>query len=141
MSNENINESRDIKKNKEAYINYVCPYCWNTLDNCTCELFPPYHLILIDRNIQEHIRILNEKGYSTMACCEGHKNVCVNTYISFPDDYFQETGIPEGFKFDKNHRTISYTYSSKLSEEKMNELKAEKLKILLEWIKGLPSRR
>ena len=78
-----------MNKNKEAYTNYVCPYCWNTLDKCTCELFPPYHLILIDRNIQEHVRLLNEKGYRTMACCEGHRMRCINTYITFADDYFK----------------------------------------------------
>ena len=129
-----------MKKNKEAYINYVCPHCWNTLDNCTCKLFPPYHLIFIDRNIQEHIRILNEKGYRTMGCCEGHRVRCINTYIAFPNDYFKEIGTPEGFKYDKKRRTITYTYSPKLTERKMEELKAEKLAILLEWIKGLPDR-
>ena len=129
-----------MKKNKKAYINYVCPYCWNTLDNCICELFPPYHLVFIDRNIQEHIRILNEKGYHTIGCCEGHKTTCINTYIAFSEDYFKETGIAEGFKYDKNRRMISYTYSQKLTEEKMEELKAEKLKTLLDWIKSLPNK-
>lgn len=129
-----------MEKNKKAYINYVCPYCWNTLDNCTCELFPPYHLVFIDRNIQEHIRILNEKGYRTIGCCEGHKTICINTYIAFPEDYFKETDIAKGFKYDKKRRIISYTYSQKLTEEKMEKLKAEKLKILLDWIKSLPSK-
>lgn len=129
-----------MKKNKAAYNNYVCPYCWNTLNNCTCELFPPYHLIFIDKNIQEHIRILNEKGYRTTACCEGHRTKCINTYISFSEDYFNNIGTPEGFKYDKKRKTITYTYSMKLSEEKMEELKSEKLLILSEWIKNLPNR-
>lgn len=129
-----------MKKNKEAYFNYVCPYCWNTLDMCTCELFPPYHLIFIDKNIQEHIRILNEKGYRTMACCEGHRTRCINTYISFPEDYFNEVGTPEGFKYDKKRRTITYTYSQKLTGESMEKLKEKKLAILLEWVKSLPNR-
>ena len=129
-----------MKKNKKAYINYVCPYCWNTLDNCTCELFPPYHLVFIDRNIQGHIRILNEKGYRTTGCCEGHKTTCINTYVAFAEDYFEETGIVEGFKYDKKRRMVSYTYSQKLTEEKMEKLKAEKLKILLDWIKNLPNK-
>ena len=129
-----------MKKNKTAYNNYVCPYCWNTLNNCTCKLFPPYHLIFIDKNIQEHIRILNEKGYRTTACCEGHRTKCINTYISFSEDYFNNIGTPEGFKYDKKRKTITYTYSMKLSEEKMEELKSEKLLILSEWIKNLPNR-
>lgn len=129
-----------MKKNKEAYINYVCPYCWNTLDDCVCELFPPYHLIFIDRNIQEHIRILNKKNYRTTGCCEGHRTRCINTYITFPEDYFKEIDTPEGFKYDRKRRTITYTYSLKLTEEKMEELKAEKLAVLLEWVKNLPDR-
>lgn len=42
-----------MERNKEAYLNYVCPYCWNTLDECICELFPPYHLLLIDHGMQD----------------------------------------------------------------------------------------
>ena len=130
-----------MKKNKEAYTNYVCPYCWRTLDNCICELFPPYHLIFIDKNIQEHIRILNNKGYHTMGCCEGHRTICINTYIAFADNYFKDIDTPKGFKYDKKRRIITYTYSPKLTERKMEELKAEKLAVLLEWVKGLPDRR
>lgn len=129
-----------MEKSKDAYINYVCPYCWNTIDYCACDLFPPYHLILIDRNMQEHIRILNEKGYRTMACCEGHKEVCISTYISFADNYFRKISIPEGFKYDTKRRIISCVYPPKLSEEKMEELKKENLAILLEWCKNLPNR-
>lgn len=129
-----------MEKNKDAYMNYICPYCWNTLDNCICELFPPYHLIFIDKNIQEHIRLLNAKGYRTTACCEGHREVCINTYIAFADNYFKDVGTPEGFKYDKKRRMVTYTYSMKLAEEKMEELKKEKLAVLLEWCKSLPSR-
>ena len=129
-----------MERNKNAYMNFVCPYCWNTLDNCTCELFPPYHTVFIDKNIQEHIRILNNKGYYTTGCCEGHREVCINTYIAFADNYFKEINTPEGFKYDKKRRIITYTYSTKLTEEKMEELKQEKLMTLLEWCKNLPKR-
>lgn len=129
-----------MEKNKDVYMNYVCPYCWHTLDNCTCELFPPYSLIYIDKNIQEHIRILNEKGYRTMACCEGHMDVCISTYISFADNYFKDMDMPDGFKYDKKRRAISYVYSMKLTEEKMEELKRKKLEALLNWCKNLPNR-
>lgn len=129
-----------MEKNKDAYMNYVCPYCWNTLDNCTCKLFPPYHLIFVDENIQEHIRILNEKGYRTTACCEGHMEVCINTYIAFADDYFKGVDKPHGFKYIKKRRMISYTYSTRLKKEKMEEIKREKLETLLEWCKSLPNR-
>ena len=129
-----------MERNKEAYENFVCPYCWNTLNNCTCDLFPPYYTIFIDKNIQEHIRILNEKRYHTMACCEGHRTVCLNTYIAFADDYFVDTELPEGFEWDKKRRIITYTYSMKLTVEQMQELKREKLETLLKWCKSLPKR-
>lgn len=129
-----------MRKSKSAYMNYICPYCWHTLNNCTCDLFPPYHLIFIDKNIQEHIRILNEKGYYTTACCEGHIKVCINTYVAFADNYFVGVGIPEGFRYDKKRKTISYTYSTKLSKVEMEKVKMEKLETLLEWCKRLPNR-
>ena len=129
-----------MRRSKKAYINYVCPYCWHTLNKCSCDLFPPYHLILIDENIQEHICILNEKGYRTTGCCEGHNKVCINTYIAFAKDYFEDTDTPEGFKYNKKKKMITYAYSTRLTKENMEELKKEKLKILLEWCKSLPNR-
>lgn len=129
-----------MRRNKNAYMNYVCPYCLNTLNKCSCTLFPPYQLILIDKNIQEHVRILNEKGYRTTACCEGHKDVCISTYIAFASHYFDDTSVPEGFKYDKKRKTVIYTYSTKLIEEEMEELKKEKLETLLTWCKNLPNR-
>lgn len=75
-----------------------------------------------------------------MGCCEGHRARCINTYITFPEDYFEEMDTPKGFKYDKKRRTITYTYSPKLTERKMEELKAEKLAVLLEWVKSLPNR-
>lgn len=130
-----------MRKSKVAYMNYVCPYCWRTLNKCVCDLFPPYHLILIDENIQEHICILNEKGYRTTSCCEGHNKVCINTYITFARDYFDVDDIPNGFKYNKKRKMITYTYSTRLTKENMERIKKEKLEILLEWVKGLPNRK
>lgn len=135
-----------MRKSKSVYMNYVCPYCWHTLNNCTCDLFPPYHTIFIDKNIQEHVRILNEKGYRTIGCCEGHlehhkeKKGSANTHIICGRDYFKETGIPEGFKYCKRGKGVIYDYSSKLTNEQFEEIKKENLAVLLEWIKSLPNR-
>ena len=119
-----------MRRSKAAYMNYVCPYCWNALNKCTCELFPPYQLVFIDKNIQEHIRILNEKGYRTTGCCEGHAKVCINTYIAFADNYFDDTGLPGGFKYDKKRKIIAYSYSTRLTKEAIEEVKKEKLDTL-----------
>ena len=129
-----------MRKSKAAYMNYVCPHCWHTLNNCTCDLFPPYHLVFIDKNIQEHVRILNNKGYRTVGCCEGHRKVCINTYITFANDYFGDTSAPEGFKYNKKRKTVAYAYSTRLTKEDMEKIKEVKLEALLEWCKSLPSR-
>lgn len=129
-----------MRKNKDSYMNYVCPYCFHTLNKCTCNLFPPYHLILIDRNIQEHIRILNYKGYKTIGCCEGHKTTCLNTYIAFANDFFKGLDMPYGFNYDKKRRIVTISYSTKLTEEEMEECKKDNLDTLLEWCKTLPNR-
>ena len=127
-----------MAKNKECYTNYVCPYCLYTLDNCTCELFPPYHLIHIDKNIQEHIRILNDKGYRTMYCCEGY-GTNSNTYIAFAMDYFKDIVAPNGFKYDKKRTIVTHSYSSKLTKEEVEENKKKNLLSLLEWCNNLPN--
>lgn len=75
-----------------------------------------------------------------MACCEAHKDICVNTYIAFANNYFDDVNAPDGFKYDKKRKSVSYTYSTRLTEEEMEELKKEKLAILLEWCKNLPNR-
>ena len=129
-----------MKKNKEAYLNYVCPNCWNTLDKCICNLFPPYHLILIDQGIQEHIRVLNNKGYHTIGCCEGHRDVCISTYISFAQDYFTvEIELPKGFIYNANKRIIVHEYKSRnLTKDEFEEEKSQHIERLLLWCRKLP---
>lgn len=129
-----------MRRNKDAYMNYVCPHCFNTVNKCTCELYPPYSLIFIDKDIQEHIKVLNNKGYRTIGCCEGHyKERCISTYIAFAMDYgFGESiEVPKGFEYHKKKRMIYFEYSLKLSKEEMEEIKKEKLNNLLEWCKEI----
>lgn len=130
-----------MEKSFNSYINFVCPHCFNTLDECTCEYFPPHQLIFIDRGIQEHIRILNQKGYCTTGCCESHYGGnCISLYVTFCMDYGfnKNIAIPEGFKYLKKKNGICYDISKKLSKEEAEKLKADKLEVLLEWCKSLP---
>lgn len=124
----------------KLYKDYVCPNCFNTLDNCQCEL-RPYSLIMIDSGIQEHIRTLRNKGYITTGCCESHKEICISIYISFNTDYGFGTIIklPDGFKFNKNKNAIIFDFNKKLSIEEMESEKKNKLAALLEWCKNLPN--
>ena len=61
-----------IRRSKKLYEEYVCLKCFNQLNKCVCKNYPPKELIHIDKDIQEHIRILNQKGYLTKYCCAGH---------------------------------------------------------------------
>lgn len=129
-----------MERNKDAYINFVCPFCWDTLDKCTCESFPSYHLVFIDRGIQEHIRTLNKKKYNTIGCCEGHTEICMSTYIAFAIDYFDGKNIemPVGFKYNKKRRTVYHDYPKNISEKELEKEKRKYLLALLEWCNKLP---
>ena len=123
-----------IRRSKKMMENYVCPRCWHQIHECTCDLYPPSELIMIDINIQDIIRILNKKGYQTRACCESHFGYSYSIYIAFTYDYSFEP--PEGFNYAKSRSAISYTYKKNEYENKelFERIKAEKLKILLEWV-------
>lgn len=131
-----------MKSNMDAYLDYVCHKCFRTPMECTCE-FKPWNLTYIDRGIQEHVQILNDKGYITIGCCESHyQGDCVNIYIAFARDYgFGNTlPLPEGFKTMKSKYAVIYEYKNikKIAEEEMNRQKEVQLNILLEWCKNLP---
>lgn len=123
---------------------YVCPHCFNRIDKCSCDALPA-HLVLIDEGVQEHVRILNEKGYATMYCCESH-SVHQNLYIAFA--YAHGFGSvlpgPEGFKCRDGGRTVERTYGKdsrarkKMTHEQFEAEKKASLDSLLEWAKTLP---
>ena len=111
--------------------NYVCPICFNQIQNCTC-ICPPYTLIMVDNGIQEAVRSLNQKGYITVDSCEGHfENILPNTYISFEQRI--ET-CPVGFNNEGKVIRKIYNCSSKTAFEKE---KREALKNLNTWANNL----
>ena len=119
--------------------NYVCPNCWKQIQSCTCEFYPPWTLIMIDKNIQDVVRILNQKGYTTIACCESHYDNNTNLYVAFNMRY-NNISLPEGFVYAKGKTIISYSFKKeeRKTRECFENIKAEKLKILLEWAQLLP---
>lgn len=131
-------------KDKSIYENYVCPRCFYTLDKCECLSFPHYSIWWIDKGIQEHIRILNKKGYKTEYSCESHRPQD-EIYIVFWGRNFEDgMSMPEGFKYTKTNRTMRYKYgkdSKARNKMTIDEFEAEKKKALgdlLEWCKSLP---
>ena len=117
---------------------YVCPTCFRRLDKCTCE-FHPWNLINVDRNIQEQIRILNEKGYRTRYCCESH-NPQDGIYIAFAQDY-EPPYVPDGFVMRKNGAMYhTYKGATAKSWELYEKDKEKYLSVLLDWCVNLPTR-
>ena len=127
-----------MKKIFSSYKNYVCPRCFQQLNKCECEIFPPYTLLFIDERIQEHVRILNRKGYLTTGCCEGHyKSYSTEPYVSFGNVYDGFSTIPEGFYYKKSKRMVLAKIINASSEEEFEIKKKELLDNLLDWINKL----
>lgn len=130
-----------MRKSKAAYMNFVCPHCFNKLHECTCEYFPPWELLYIDERIQPHVRILNNKGYTTTGSCEGHYTgkPGANTGICFLMDYPEivSSAIPEGFSYNKAKHAIWHFYDVKLNRNDFEVEKVMMLIRLLEWCRGL----
>lgn len=127
----------------EHYLNFVCPRCYHSLDECKCEGINHW-LLHIDRNLQQHIRILRRKDYRSVSCCESHIDRNSNElYIGFSKDY--DFGgalpLPEGFRYQKKHLKLVVSYSKNLSVEEREAMKQKNLSDLLEWCKNLPDNR
>jgi len=127
-----------VRRSKKLYVNYVCPKCFQQLNKCTCDIFPPYELIMIDEKIQYHIRELNKKGYATWVCCESH-GVGEDIYIGLnTTKEMLETKLPSGFRFDKGQ----YIRCSVPRDcENPEEFKDQKLAELKDWIDQLPKNK
>lgn len=134
-------EEKDIpvESNNEIYqkyLEYVCASCFHSLDECTCR-YRPTTLFHIDRNIQDCIRVLNEKGYMTRSCCESHyENGITEIYILFVSEH-PFRSLPEGFKANKIKNRIGCMMNTKVSKEQYEVTKKDALNKLLEWCKEL----
>lgn len=53
---------------------------------------------------------------------------------------YDDIGLPDGFTYAKGKTSVSYTFKKAEQEtkEKYEEVKAEKLKALLEWAQSIP---
>ena len=118
------------------YRDYVCPYCFNQVDKCKCKQ-KPESLVMIDKNLQSAIRTLNQKGYKTFGCCEGHfYRHDVEHYILFHQTVELDS-IPSGFKKANHYKKISYRYHDRNNEENFELEKQKAIENLNEWIDSL----
>ena len=131
-----------VRRSKKVLENFVCPNCWNQVHKCTCAAYPPWTLIMIDLNMQEIIRILNEKHYQTIGCCESHYKDSYSLYVAFAYDLGFDV-IPDGFSYSKSRAILSYQFKTREMEDKESyeRIKAVKLKALLGWAQSLPEFR
>lgn len=128
-----------VRRSKKVLENYVCPTCWHQVQNCTCQCYPPWSLVMIDVNIQEIIRTLNEKGYQTIGCCESHFGDSCSIYVAFPFDMEFPT-LPDGFSYSKRKPSVSYMFKKNERENKdlYEWTKAKKIEALSIWARDLP---
>ena len=118
--------------------NYVCPFCFNQIQNCTCD-FAPYSLIMVDNKLQKAVRELNQKKYFTVDCCEGHFNFNIpNTYISFVKP-IKLSHIPNGFKYEKDGNVIRKIYHVETKQEFEIEQK-NAIQDIETWVENLKER-
>lgn len=117
--------------------NYVCPKCFYPLEECECDIFPPYYLLMIDKEMQKIIRILNRKGYKTIGCCESHYGTdSSNINIIFGNKITVD--IPDGFVLIKNGSGIAHYYDMNIDLSGWELEKKKYLNILVNWAENLP---
>lgn len=106
----------------------LCCNCFQK--DCKCDK-PRFEEI--DNNIVDNIILLNNKGYKTVACCEGHKESKIfDLYIMFMNELNVE--VPEPFKLSKNKKILRFTKNSeKITDEQIKELR----EILHKWIEAI----
>ena len=129
-----------------VYRRYVCSNCFRQLTECTCRSLP-WDLIQIDEAIQDHVRLLNEKGYHTSGSCEGHfkdgrADLTLQIILARDnEDIFPP--LPEGFSFRTSQgiTSINYTYQCArhlpVVEEEFEKEKEYATKTLLNWLEDL----
>jgi len=143
---------------------YLCLNCFkynqvtylvSDKSNIQCTNCGEHKIIEIDDLLAPIVKILNQKGYTTLYCCSGHlcKDGC-NTYITFPSN-IELPLIPENFiledkefytiqGWDKFYDNTKYSIRRWYMDVRQNDelLYKEIINVhlqLLEWAKILPN--
>lgn len=123
-------------KNLRTYV-YVCPFCINPVEDCTCERYP-MKLVQIDRKIWPIIKILNEKWYVTEDCCEGHIDGNAQIHILFARRYRFGVPFPKGFSGGEDFLRANITGATPQAKQRK---KRQLLHALYDWACALENRR
>lgn len=116
---------------KARNCDYVCPYCFNRPNKCTCKCYA-MSLILIDREIQASIQKLNKMGIITVDSCSGHFDDKIpNLYISFRNKI---NTAPSEFNLEKSSNVVRYIYKNLSDRKEFKKEQEEAIKNLETWI-------
>ena len=123
------------EKNLKVY-SYVCPLCFDTIEKCTCDVYP-WYLIQIDKMMLPIIKELNKKCFYTEMCCEGHIGSNEFIYVQFKRKYKIKKELPKDFVGDGSYLKAPITGRTL---EGKNRNKRKLLKSLYEWVIELEPR-
>ncbi len=119
----------------ERINNLVCPKCMSKVANCDCNEWSDYFLE-IDPMISSAVLTLNNKGYFTKWCCEGH--VWENgPYIEFVAYYDFGGSLPYGWEQRGNIMSASFLRNA-TKTECFETVKERLMSELDAWAKKLP---
>ncbi len=186
------NKEKEIKVTNDEFVGCMCPICLNItpihifntyktigVDNFIkgLQINTEYHgtcsycnedvkFDIIDGNMIEIIRILNEKGYFTLYCCEGHiepnnegKEEFTLPYIYFAlykdAEILKEHPLPATWELSEDINLNIFTVYDSINSEaekncnnkreyidyiKSNWNQVERLNDILKWAKSLPDK-
>lgn len=118
------------------------------------EVLSNYTYSQIDKGMRKIIKILNEKGYLTTMCCEGHLNNKIwQAFIIFKENYNFSIPIPiigietdsiknknEIFTYTNGKEYRWFNYKKKTTNKQKEQERLELLKELELWACNLPCR-
>ena len=146
------------EKVNDSEIEFVCSDCFETIANCKCNNHNYSSIIDIDKDIYPAIKRLNQLGYKTKFCCQGHiNNGTIQAYIYFSNDSKTEMlpTLPDNWQYEsyKYAGVFKYRYNiirsnipfsryklSKLTDKEKQEYIQNNIQSLNEWVENLPLR-
>lgn len=119
---------------------YICPHCYYELTECRCSGYP-YYLVQVDKHMVPVVRLLNQKGYITTACCAGHlDNLRGRTiYIAFDKEHKFENSLPVGAEYAKTGRCVQYRIPEEMTGSEFVPFQSECIERFMKWADSLPS--
>jgi hypothetical protein len=87
------------------------------------------------------VRLLNQKGYITTACCAGHlDNLRGRTiYIAFDKEHKFENSLPVGAEYAKTGRCVQYRIPEEMTGSEFVPFQSECIERFMKWADSLPS--